>query len=458
MDERARQVADDAPHEPLSLEQDESFHADESFRDEKVDRDDVTPRPRSVWRPLVVLVAIALAGIGLYRIATTGPAPKEQAGGRQGGAPQPVGAATIGTGTIKIVVNALGTVTPIATVTIKPQVSGQLVEVNYVEGQLVDKGDLLAQIDPRPFQLAEQQYQGQLLRDQGLLDQARMNLVRYQTLLKQNSIPRQQAEDQAFVVKQYEGAVRADQAQIDAQRLNLTYARIVAPIRGRIGLRLVDIGNYVQTSDTGLAVITQIDPISVIFTVPEDELALILAETRAGTKLEVAAYDRANINRLAVGKLAAIDNQIDTTTGTVKLRAEFANRDDQLFPNRFVIVRLLVKSLEGAVTVPATAVQRGAPGTYVYRIEADDTVAVRPVELGPTDAGMIAVTSGLSPGDRVVVDGADRLRDGARILIPSGEGRGAAAGPSARPDAGPPQGSSPRQGPRKNGPGEPDKK
>ncbi|MGH6819328.1 MAG: efflux RND transporter periplasmic adaptor subunit, partial [Methylocella sp.] len=337
-------------------------------------------------------------------------------------APQPVGVATVGTGDIKVVVTALGTVTPIATVTVKSQVNGQLLEVAFKEGQLVKKGDFLAQIDPRPFQLTEAQLEGQLVHDQGLLDQARKNLARFQSLLKQDSIARQQAEDQAFIVKQYEGTVKTDQAQIDMQKLNLIYAHIVSPIDGRVGLRLVDAGNYVQTSDSGLAVITQLHPISVIFVVPEDGIPPIMAAISAGTALEVTAYDRANVTPLSVGKVKALDSQIDPTTGTLKLRAYFDNLDDKLFPNQFVNARLLIKSLRGAVTVPSRAVQHGAPGTYVYVVGADDTVSARAVDLGPLDGAMFAVNAGLSPGDRVVVDGADRLRDGAKVLVSVAEG------------------------------------
>jgi multidrug efflux system membrane fusion protein len=415
MDERTRSVLDDLSADPLSP-------AWDPVRERTGEHARADTRWRFPWRSIIILCVLAVAGTGLYRFVTTSPAQRDPPSfRRQMNAAQPVGAAIATKGTIRIIVNALGTVTPIATTTVKPRVSGQLVEVNFVEGQVVKEGDFLAQIDPRPFELAEQQYEGQRMRDQGLLDQARMNLARYQLLLKQNSIARQQTEDQVFVVKQYEGAVRADQALIDAQRLNLTYARIIAPISGRIGLRLVDIGNYVQSSDTGLAVITQIDPISVIFTVPEDEVTLILTETRAGRTLEAAAYDRANANLLATGKVIAIDNQIDTTTGTIKIRAQFENHDEKLFPKRFVTVRLIVKSLENVVTVPAPAIQRGQPGTYVYVIGKDNIVSVRKVETGPIDAGLIAVTAGLEPGERVVVDGADRLRDGAKVTVPDGK-------------------------------------
>src|SRR5450631_1214127 len=394
----------------------------------------VKAKPGSRLRPVFLLCIAVLLGLGIYRITTAILAPKDT-GADQQTAPQPVGAATIGTGDIKVVVTGLGAVTPIATVTVRTQVNGQLLEVGFQEGQLVKKGDFLAQIDPRPFQLTETQLEGQLVHDQGLLDQARNNLVRYQTLLKQNSIARQQAEDQAFLVKQYEGSVKTDQAQIDTQKLNLVYARIVSPIDGRVGLRLVDAGNYVQTSDAnGLAVLTQLQPISVIFVVPEDDIPEIMAATRAGTPLEVTAYDRANVTLLSAGKVATLDNQIDPTTGTVKLRADFDNLDNKLFPNQFVNARLLIKSLRGVVTVPSNAVQRGAPGTFVYLVGGGDTVSVRKIDLGPLDGAMYAVNSGLSPGDLVVVDGADRLRDGAKVLIPaSGEG---SDGRPARPSDG----------------------
>jgi multidrug efflux system membrane fusion protein len=377
-------------------------------------------KPRSRLRLVFLLGFAVLLGLGVYRIATTFRAPRES-GADQQNAPQPVGVATVGTGDIKIVATALGTVTPIATVTVRTQVNGQLLEVGFKEGQWVKKGDFLAQIDPRPFQLAKAQFEGQLAHDQGLLDQAKMDLTRFETLVKQNSIARQQAEDQFYLVKQNEGSVKIDQAQIDAQKLNLIYAHIVSPVDGRIGLRLVDPGNFVQTTDPGLVVVDQMHPISVIFIVPEDDIPEIMAAIHAGTPLEVTAYDRVNVNFLAVGKVSALDSQIDPTTGTVKLRADFDNLDDKLFPNQFVNARLLLKTLRGVVIVPSNAIQRGAPGTFVYLVGADDTVSARTVSLGPLDGDKYAVNSGLSSGDRVVVDGADRLRDGAKVLIAAAE-------------------------------------
>jgi membrane fusion protein, multidrug efflux system len=380
-------------------------------------------KPRSRLRIFAALGLIALLAFGLYRITSVSQTPGSRHGEQT--APPPVAIATIGTGDIKVIVNALGTVTPIATVTVKTQVNGQLLTVGFNEGQTVKKGDFLAQIDPRPFEAAKAQFEGQLVHDQGLLNQAQMDLDRYQKLLKVNSIARQQAEDQIYLVKQYEGSVKSDQAQIDNQKLNLIYAHIVSPIDGRIGIRMVDPGNYVQTTDPGLAVVTQMHPISVIFIVPEDEIPPIMDAIHAGKTLEVTAYDRANVSPLSTGKVAALDSQIDPTTGTVKLRADFDNLDDKLFPNQFVNARLLIKTLHGVVTVPSRAVLYGAPGAYVYILGADDTVSARAIELGPQDGSMFAVKSGLAPGERIVVDGADRLHEGAKVSI-------TAAGESAR--------------------------
>ena len=246
-------------------------------------------------------------------------------------------AATIGRGDIRVIVNGLGTVTPIATVNVVTQINGQLTQVAFREGQMVKRGDFLAQIDPRPYEILQAQYEGQLVHDQGLLDQARIDLARYQLLLRQNSIARQTEEDQVFLVKQYEGSVKTDRALIDAQKLNLIYAHIVSPVDGRVGLRLVDPGNYVQTSNTNMiAVLTQLQPITVIFPVPEDELPNILPKVNADVPLEVDAYDRANVTKLATGQLLTIDNEVDTTTGMVKLRAQFENTENKLFPSQFV--------------------------------------------------------------------------------------------------------------------------
>jgi multidrug efflux system membrane fusion protein len=424
--------------------------------DERVDRTeaDVEPAPLSretrVTRPprvrrLVILVVLVAAGLGSgwYWWAHRAPQPAARGATAQA-APQPVGVATIDKGDVRIVLNELGTVTPLATVTVKTQINGQLVDVGFKEGQVVKKGDFLAQIDPRPFQVTLEQAQGQLAHDQGLLQQAQTNLKRFQTLGRQDSIAQQQVDDQRYLVAQDIGTVQSDQAQVDSANLNLTYCHIVSPIEGQIGLRQVDAGNYVQTSDAnGVVVITQMQPISVIFSVPEDNLPDIIQRLHTGATLSVEAYDRANVRKLATGHLGTLDNQIDTTTGTLKLRAMFDNPDELLYPNQFVNARLLVNTMQDTVRVPVPAVQRGEPGTFVYVINANNTVSVRPVKLGPTDGGYAAVLSGLQPGDRVVTDGTDRLRDGAAVTIPapgqaSGRGQGragatASPGPNAQP-------------------------
>jgi multidrug efflux system membrane fusion protein len=410
---------------------------------------------RSKFRIGLVLIALLLA-FGVYRTVQWA-ASSPPAGGRgpQGGV-QTVGASTVALGNIRVIVNALGTVTPLATVTVQTQINGQLTAVAFTEGQLVKKGDFLAQIDQRPYEILKAQYQGQLAHDDGLLAQAQTDLKRYQTLAQQNSIARQQADDQVFIVQQYQGTVKQDQALVDSEDLNIAYCHIISPVTGRVGLRLVDPGNYVQTtSTTGIAVVTQLQPITVIFTLPEDDLPEIMPQLNAGATLEVTAYDRANLHQLATGSVSAVDNQIDTTTGTVKIRAQFDNTDNALFPNQFVNARLLVKTLENAVTVPTSAVQRGSPGAYVYVINADNTVSVRQITTGAIDGNITAVNSGLTAGERVVIDGTDRLRDGLHVIVAAENGQAAApAGPrtkgagqgqshgqnSGRPQNGPPAG------------------
>ena len=330
----------------------------------------------------------------------------------------PVGVSPVEKGDMPVALSQLGTVTPLATVTVKTQLSGYLVQVAFKEGQMVNKGDFLAQIDPRPYQVALEQAQAQLAKDQALLKNAQLDMQRYNTLVAQNSIAKQTRDTQVSLVAQDEATVKADQAQIDAQKLNLTYCRIVSPVTGRVGLRQVDAGNYVQTSDpNGIVVVTQLQPISVIFTLSEDNLPEVMKRVRAGASLPVTAYDRTGATELASGKLDTVDNQIDTTTGTVKLRAIFDNDQLVLFPNQFVNVKLLVNTLHDAEIVPNSAIQRGAPGTFVYVVKPENTVAVHKVKLGPSDGQRSAILSGLEPGESVVIDGADRLRDGAKVTI-----------------------------------------
>ncbi len=379
----------------------------------------VSHRPRRRWgRRLVwLLLLAAIVGAAIWYFPRPQPQPKE--GGRgQAGAPVPVGVSPVEKGDMPVTLSQLGTVTPLATVTVKTQISGYLVQVAFKEGQMVNKGDFLAQIDPRPYQVALEQAQAQLAKDQALLKNAQVDLQRYNTLVAQNSIAKQTRDTQVSLVAQDEATVKADQAQIDAQKLNLTYCRIVSPVTGRVGLRQVDAGNYVQTSDpNGIVVVTQLQPISVIFTLPEDNLPEVMKRVRAGAALPVTAYDRTGATELASGQLDTVDNQIDTTTGTVKLRAVFDNDQLALFPNQFVNVKLLVNTLHDADILPNSAIQRGAPGTFVYVVKPEKTVAVQKVKLGPSDGQRIAILSGLKPGESVVTDGADRLRDGAKVTI-----------------------------------------
>ncbi|MGA2397807.1 MAG: efflux RND transporter periplasmic adaptor subunit [Steroidobacteraceae bacterium] len=373
------------------------------------------------WTLVGAAVAIAVA-IVVYRSMTFVNQPPQQQGRRrfQEGNNQPVGVARIDRGDIRLTLRALGAVTPLATVTVTTQISGYLMSVGFKEGQLVKKGQLLAQIDPRPYQVALEQDEAQLARDEATLKQAQMDLSRYETLSGQQSIARQTYEDQVWTVKQDQGTVDYDKAQIKAQQLNLTYCRIVAPTDGRVGLRQVDPGNYIQTgSSTGIVVLTVLKPTTVEFAVPEDSVPQVMERVQAGARLPVTAFDRANVVQLAVGQLAAVDTQVNSTTGTVMLRANFDNADEKLFPSQFVNVVMLLDTLKDVVRVPARAVQRGAPGSYVYLVDAQNTVAVHPINLGAQDGDFFAVVSGLSAGDVVVTDGADRLRDGAKVSIPN---------------------------------------
>jgi membrane fusion protein, multidrug efflux system len=379
-------------------------------------------RGRSRWRRAWIwLVLLLLAAGGAYYLyQPAGDAPQRLS--RRGidpTRPTPVVAAAAKTGDINVYLNGLGTVTPLRTVTVRSRVDGELMRVLFTEGQVVKAGDLLAEIDPRPYQVQLTQMEGQMARDQALLANALIDLQRYRTLYAQDSIAKQQVDTQEALVRQYEGTVKADQGQVDNAKLQLTYSRITAPISGRLGLRLVDSGNIVHVSDAnGLVVITQLQPITVVFTIPQDNLPVVLKRLRSGERTPVEAYDREQKVKLAAGSLLTVDNQIDISTGTVKLKAQFPNEDGRLFPNQFVNVRMLVDTVRNATIVPGAAVQRGAQGTFVYVVKEDKTVALRQVKLGTVEAENVAVDSGVAPGEVVVLEGNDRLRDGAKVEIP----------------------------------------
>ena len=320
-------------------------------------------------------------------------------------------------GNIDVFLSGLGTVTPIATITIHTRVNGELMKVGYKEGQIVPKGYLLAVVDPRPYVAALVQAQGQLARDKGLLASARMDLARYRKLANQDSIARQTYEDQIYLVQQDVGTVKLDQGNLDAAKVNVIYTNITAPVAGRVGLRLVDPGNIVQTTDTtGIVVITQLEPITVIFTLPEDSLPPLLEKLQAGVRPVVDAYNRGQTKKLATGGFLALDNQINTSSGTVQVRAEFPNKDHVLFPNQFVNASLLLNTLRDATLVPAAAIQTGPQGSFVYVVTANQIATVRQVQLGPSEGDNTAIDKGVSPGDRVVVEGTERLREGSRVV------------------------------------------
>jgi len=379
------------------------------------------PRRRAlVGAILVVLVALALALI-LSRCAHGGAAKKGGPGGGPGGRPAiTVGTAKAVAGAIPIEVSALGTVTPLATVSVNARVAGMLLTVNFREGQLVRKGQLLAQIDPRPFQVAVQQAQGQLLRDQALLTDAKLDLARYRTLKSQDSIAGQQVDTQAALVKQDEATVSSDHASVASAQLNLSFTRITAPVSGRVGLRQIDPGNQITANAaTPIAVVTQINPISVVFSLPEEDIPSVTRN--AGPKgggLPVTALDRAGGTVLAQGVLDTLDNIIDTTTGTVKAKARFANAGGALFPNQFVNVTMLVDMLENQVIVPTTATRHGPQGDFVWVLQPDQTVKAVPVKVGPGTAETVSIVSGLNVGQTVITEGGDRLRAGGRVTLP----------------------------------------
>ncbi len=387
------------------------------------------PSRRRWWLWVIVLLVL---GVIAYFVATKiagektdQPAAGKGKGKGDAGQTNPVVTATARKGDIGVYFTGLGAVTPLATVTIKSRVDGQLTSVRYREGDMVHKGDLLVEIDDGPYQAALTQAEGQLLRDQATLENAKIDLARYQQLAPLKAIPEQQLATQVATVHQDEGIVKLDQGQIDSAKVNLAYTKITAPVDGRIGLRLVDQGNIVNSTDTnGLLVITQMDPISVIFTLAEDQLPPVLQKTGAGQKLEVDAYDRAQNTKLAQGSLATLDNQIDPTTGTLKLRATFDNSKGTLYPNQFVNVKLLVQEKRGVTLVPTAAVQRNSQMTYVYVVKQDSTVTVRTIMLGTTEGDDSEVTSGLMAGEVVVMTGVDKLQEGSKVNVQGGGTQG----------------------------------
>jgi len=392
------------------------------------------------WFWLLMLAVLAAIGYGIaqYRSAQQAEAPGAGAGP---GAGRPAGERTIPVtvaraeiADVPVVLQALGTVTSLRTVTVRSRVDGQLLKVNFREGQMVKAGELLAQIDPRPFEVQLAQAQGQLARDRALLENAKLDLERYRTLVAQDAASAQQLDTQQALVRQYEGVVRSNQGQVDDARLQLGYARITAPFSGRLGMRLVDPGNLVRAGDaTGIVTITQVQPIGVTFSLPEKDLAPVLKRYREGKPMAAHALDRDQRTVLARGTLTTLDNQIDIATGTLRMRAEFANADGALFPNQFVNVRLFIEVLENAVVVPSAAIQRGSPGTYVYVVRDPGTVALRRIALGPVDGERTVVTEGIAAGERVVIDGVDNLRDGARVEpIEKAAAERAAAEPAAQ--------------------------
>jgi membrane fusion protein, multidrug efflux system len=376
---------------------------------------------------LIALGVIVLLGVSAYvvRVQSGNAQSKTSSSPGHAGrlAPVPVVATAARASDMAVYLTGLGSVTPLNTVTVHTRVDGELIKVPFQEGQHVNAGDLLAEIDPRPFQVQLTQAQGQLARDEALLRNARVDLERYRTLVAEDSIPTQQLDTQAELVHQYEGVVETDHGQIDNVKLQLTYCRITAPLSGRLGLRLVDPGNIVHASDqNGLVVITQLQPIAVVFTIPEDSLPPVLAKLNFGVKLPVDAWDREQKQRLASGSLLTVDNQIDPTTGTVRLKAVFPNTDGHLFPSQFVNAHLRLEVKRGATVVPSAAIQQSAQGTFVYVVKPDHSVTVRPVKVGVTEGDNAAIDSGVSSGETVVVDGADRLREGIQVALQSAGG------------------------------------
>jgi multidrug efflux system membrane fusion protein len=414
-------------------------------------RDSSAARPsKSRWWLWIVILAVAAIGIWYYHghstseaggkaAAGSGATGKGKGGAGGAGMTVPVVVATAQKGDLPVYLIGLGSVTAYNTVTVRSRVDGQIVKVNFTEGQFVHSGDALIEIDPRPYQVMLEQAEGQLAKDQAQLHDVQVDFERFTLLYNEGVIPKQQVDTQQAQVGQFQGAIKADQATIDNAKLQLVYSRITAPISGRVGLRLVDLGNIVHASDTtGLLVITQLQPISVIFTLPQDQLQQVLVKLRGGGQLPVEAYDRDDITKIADGKLATIDNTIDVTTGTYKLKSIFSNENNILFPNQFVNVHMLVDTKRNLVIVPAAAIQRGPQGTYVY-VVSGDTVNIRTVTLAQTTGNNIGISSGINGGDVVVIDGQDKLQDGSKVATSTsptgGAGRSAGTQPPAQTGA-----------------------
>ncbi|GBQ28661.1 multidrug efflux pump acriflavin resistance protein AcrB/AcrD/AcrF [Acetobacter estunensis NRIC 0472] len=380
------------------------------------------PPPRKRSRLLWLIAVIVLAGLLVF--AFLGHRAKKSGSGRHhasadASTAQPVAVESVKTGDMPVVLTELGTVVPITNVTVQTRVEGYLMDVKFTEGQHVHQGDLLAVIDPRPYEVALRQYEGQLAQDKAQLEKARVDNGRYQKLIRQDSVAAMTARDQQFTVEQLEGTVKTDQALVDTQKLQLTYCHITAPVDGRVGIRAVDRGNYVTAGQSGgLAILTQMQPISVIFTLPQDQLAQVADRLRATGSLPVDAWNSSNTQKIASGAVSVLDSQIDTATGTVRLRAIFPNQDEHLFPNEFVNARLLVDTLHNAIMVPNNALQTGPNGQFVYVVKTDSTVDVRNVTPGITDGTQTVISTGLVAGDRVVTDGTDHLRAGIKVTIP----------------------------------------
>jgi multidrug efflux system membrane fusion protein len=393
---------------------------DRKKHDKHAAAEESAPSGRSSRRRHLGVIVAGVALVAVVGYAVLGARHPAQTG-RHGAAPGeehpiPVGAAAVTSGDLDVYLDGLGTVIPASAVTVHTRIDGQLMKVEFREGGLIKAGAPLAEIDPRPYEVQLVEAQGQMARDEALLKNAQLDLQRFRTLYAQDSIARQQLDTQESLVRQYQGTVQIDQGQIDNAQLQLSYCHITAPISGRLGLRQVDPGNMVHATDTnGIVVITQQQPIDVVFPLPETDLAAVLRPLRAGAALPVEAWDRDDKTLLASGTLLTVDNQIDTTTGTVKLKARFANQDNALFPNQFVNARVKVDTLHGVTLMPTAAVQRGTPGTFVYLVKPDNTVTVRPVKLGASEGLNVVVTDGLAPGDRVVTDGADKLREGTPV-------------------------------------------